>query len=98
MNFAMRVMLLGGMLLSGAYAAEQDIASGIVSPQQGKVQDKVATTVRQGTASGKTARMAHKKTKKPVAAEKPEVPKQDSMIVNPVDSTEQSVQLRGVRG
>ena len=90
------VVLLGGMLLSSAYAAEQSAALVTGAPQQNKVQDKV-TAVSQESPTAKKI-VVRKKVKKPVAAETPDVQKQDSMIANPVDSTEQSVQLRGVRG
>lgn len=98
MVLVVRVMLLGGMLLSSAYAAEQGVASSTaLSQSQGR--EKVAA-IQQEPSVGVKARTVRKKANKRVGVEKtgPKTTgKQDGATEIPFESS-QSVQLRGVRG
>ena len=90
-----RVILLGSMLLSSAYAAEP---GGVPSSARSQVQEKVAA-VQQEPSGGRKAKSVHKKANKAVVEEKAEpkaTAKQDRAAETPIES--QSVQLRGVRG
>ncbi len=95
MVFAVQVILLGSMLLSSAYAAEQSVAR---STAQSQAQEKVAAV--QEPSAGQKARTLRKKAHKPAGVEKAEpktMGKQDGAAETPIESS-QSVQLRGVRG
>jgi len=96
MNLAVRMMLLGSLLLGSAQAAEQDTAAGTALSQG---EDKVAA-VRQEPSAGREAKKVHKRARPGAGAGevKADTQKQERMIANPADTTEQTVQLRGVRG
>lgn len=104
MKRAAKTVLIGVLSLGSAHAAQGDAASGEIGPQSGKRLDKVAA-VQPGQTAGKTSRSAQGRKSnragrrgnagktEPVAKEK-----QDGVTENPPDSTEQPVQLKGVRG
>jgi hypothetical protein len=96
MVLAVRVVLLGSMLLSSAYAAEQGMAP---STAQSQAQEKVAA-IQQEPPVGQKAGTLRKKVHKPAGVEKAEpktAGKPGGAAETPIESM-QSVQLRGVRG
>lgn len=99
MVFVARMMLLGCMALGSAYAAGQGVASSTALPQS-QGQEKVAA-IQQEQSVGVKSKTVHKKVNKPIGAEKVEpkaTGKQDNATETPFESSDQSVQLRGVRG
>jgi len=104
MKRAAKTVLIGVLSLGSAHAAQHDAAAGVTGPQAGKGLNKVAA-VQSAQAAGKTSRAtqgrksnrADKRDNEgktdPVAKDK-----QDGATENSSHSTEQSVQLKGVRG
>jgi hypothetical protein len=104
MKRAAKTVLIGALSLGSAHAAQHDAAAGVTGPQAGKGLDKVAA-VQSAQAAGKTSRgtqgrKSNRAAKRddegktdPVAKDK-----QDGATEDQSDSTEQSVQLKGVRG
>jgi hypothetical protein len=104
MKRAAKTVLIGALSLGSAHAAQPDAAAGVTGQQGGKGLHKVAAVqsaqaagktspVLQGRKSNRTARRDNEAKADPVAKEKP-----DDATETPSDSTEQSVQLKGVRG
>ncbi len=104
MKRAAKTVLIGALSLGSAHAAQPDAASDATGPQAGKGLDKVAAVqsaqaagkasrAAQGRKSNRAARRDNEGKTDPVAKDK-----QDGETEDPSDSTEQSVQLKGVRG
>jgi hypothetical protein len=104
MKRAAKTVLIGALSLGSAHAAQHDADSGVTGPQAGKGLNKVAA-VQSAQAAGKTSRAAQGRKSNRAAKRDNEgktdpVAKdnQDGATENASDTTEQSVQLKGVRG
>ncbi len=104
MKRAAKTVLIGVLSLGSAHAAQHDAESGVTGPQAGKGLNKVAA-VQSAQAAGKTSRAvqgrkSNRAAKRDNEAKADPVAKdnQDGATENPSNSTEQSVQLKGVRG
>ncbi len=91
-----KVAILGMLLQGGAHAAAQS------APAAAPTLDKAPTQaelVQQAVVSGKKSKTARNKKAAPQPEKgKPEPAKQDAATETPAESSEQGVQLRGVRG
>jgi len=95
MKRRVRAAILGAMLHGGAHAAEQGATA---APGEGQ---KQPAAVKQQISAGKKAKAERKNINQPLNAvtEQPKAEvKQGSLTETPPEATEQSVQLRGVRG
>lgn len=104
MKRAAKTVLIGALSLGSAHAAQPDAAAGVTGPQAGKALDKVAA-VQSAQAAGKTSRATQGRKSNRAAKRDNEAKadtvakdKQNDVTEDPSDSTEQSVQLKGVRG
>ncbi len=97
MKRRVRAAILGAMLHGGAHAAEQ-VATSAPSPDEGQ---KQPVAVKQQVSPNKKAKGERKNANQSLSAvrdqSKAEV-KQGSPTETPPEATEQSLQLRGVRG
>lgn len=92
MKRKVRAVILGAILHGSAHAA---VPGSPVELSLDKGQGK-PSVIQGKPSSGKKNKTAHRKKAK--LAKKPVAQQQEGAMANPVDSTEQTVQLRGLRG